>query len=115
MLRGIIICSATQHSFVQPMAIDRAHRAAASPSIDNSCTIPPTIQFESIAGRWEESDFGLLQPVVPGPGLALLLAHGAMQTQAAKSEQDLLFRSGAARAASGASVAVITSAVEEQT
>ena len=77
-------------------------------------------QFESIASRWEESDFGMLQPVVPGPGLAILLAHNVMQTQqAAKSEQELLFRSGAARAASGESGAVWTSAgtdaVEEHT
>ena len=102
------------------MAIDRAHRAAASPSIDNSCTIPPTIQFESIAGRWEESDFGLLQPVVPGPGFGIIIAHNAVQlSQAAKSEQELLFRSGGARQAAGAGMAVFTSAgadaMEEQT
>ena len=84
----------------------------------NICTY--AAHFESIVSRWEASDFGLLQPVVPGPGFALLLAHGAVQTQqAAKSEQELLFRSGATRAASGGSMAVFTSAgvdaVEEQT
>jgi hypothetical protein len=84
----------------------------------NICTY--SAQFESIASRWEESDFGLLQPVVPGPGLGLMLAHGAVQMQqAAKSEQELLFRSGAARTASGAVMAAFTSAgvdaMEEQT
>jgi hypothetical protein len=68
----------------------------------------------------EASDFGLLQPVVPGPGFGLLLAHTAVQAQqAAKSEQELLFRSGAVRAASGEHMAAFTSAgtdaVEEQT
>jgi hypothetical protein len=84
----------------------------------NICTY--SAQFESIAGRWEESDVGLLQPVVAGPGFGLLLGHGVVQSQqAAKSEQELLFRSGAARAASGASSAFLTSAgvdaMEEQT
>jgi hypothetical protein len=84
----------------------------------NICTY--SAQFESIASRWEESDFGLLQPVVPGPGFGIVLAHSVVQVQqAAKSEQELLFRSGAARSASGAGVAVFTSAgvdaMEEQT
>jgi len=84
----------------------------------NVCTY--AAQLESIVSRWEASDFGLLQPVVPGPGLGLMLAHGAVQMQqAAKSEQELLFRSGAARAASGAGLAAFTSAGvdarEEQT
>ena len=84
----------------------------------NICTY--AAQFESIVSRWEASDFGLLQPVVPGPGLGLLLAHGAVQAQqVAKSEQELLFRSGAARQASGVGLAYLTSAgadaVEEQT
>ena len=84
----------------------------------NVCTY--AAQFESIVNRWEASDFGLLQPVVPGPGLGILMAINAVQMQqAAKSEQELLFRSGGARAAVGASMAVFTSAgadaMEEQT
>ena len=83
----------------------------------NVCTY--AAQFESIVSRWEASDFGLLQPVVPGPGLGLLLAHGVQMQQAGKSEQELLFRSGAARQASGASGATFTNAgvdaMEEQT
>ena len=84
----------------------------------NICTY--AAQYESIVSRWEASDFGLLQPVVPGPGFGLVLAHTAVQMQqAAKSEQELLFRSGATRQASGGSMAVFTSAgvdaVEEQT
>ena len=79
----------------------------------NICTY--AAQFESIVSRWEASDFGLLQPVVPGPGFGILLAHGVVQTQqAAKSEQELLFRSGATRAASGAFKAAWTSDMEEQ-
>ena len=85
---------------------------------NNICTY--AAQFESIVSRWEASDFGLLQPVVPGPGFGIGLAHSAVQVQqAAKSEQELLFRSGATRAASGGSMAAWTSAgadaVEEQT
>ena len=58
--------------------------------------------------------------MVPGPGFGIALAHGVVQAQqAAKSEQELLFRSGAARAASTASTAWIHGAgadvVEEQT
>ena len=83
----------------------------------NICTY--AAQFESIVSRWEASDFGLLQPVVPGPGLGLVLALNVQGQQAAKSEQELLFRSGATRAASGGSMATFTSAgadaVEEQT
>ena len=84
----------------------------------NVCTY--AAQFESIVNRWEASDFGLLQPVVPGPGLGILLAHSVVQTQqAAKSEQELLFRSGATWQASGASGGHFTSAgidaMEEQT
>ena len=84
----------------------------------NICTY--AAQFESIVSRWEASDFGLLQPVVPGPGFGIMLAHSVVQSQqAAKSEQELLFRSGATRAASGAFVAAYTSAgvdaMEEQT
>ena len=79
----------------------------------NICTY--AAQFESIVSRWEESDFGLLQPVVPGPGFGIMLAHSAVQSQqAAKSEQELLFRSGATRAASGAFNAAWTSDMEEQ-
>ena len=79
----------------------------------NICTY--AAQFESIVSRWEASDFGLLQPVAPGPGFGILLAHSAVQTQqAAKSEQELLFRSGATRAASGAGTAAFTSDMEEQ-
>ena len=83
----------------------------------NVCTY--SAQFESIVSRWEASDFGLLQPVVPGPGFGVLMAHSVQMQQAGKSEQELLFRSGAARQASGASGAVFTSAgvdaMEEQT
>ena len=84
----------------------------------NICTY--AAQFESIVSRWEASDFGLLQPVVPGPGFGIALAHSAVQAQqVAKSEQELLFRSGATRAASGASGATWTNAgvdaMEEQT
>ena len=83
----------------------------------NICTY--AAQFESIVSRWEASDFGLLQPVVPGPGFGVLLALAVQTQQAAKSEQELLFRSGATRAASGAGaapfMAVYTSAGEEQT
>ena len=84
----------------------------------NICTY--AAQFESIVSRWEASDFGLLQPVVPGPGFGIMLAHSVVQAQqAAKSEQELLFRSGAARQASGASGAAFSSAgvdaMEEQT
>ena len=84
----------------------------------NICTY--AAQFESIVSRWEASDFGLLQPVVPGPGFGIVLAHSAVQAQqAAKSEQELLFRSGATRAAFGAFAAAYTSAgvdaMEEQT
>jgi hypothetical protein len=84
----------------------------------NICTY--VAQFESIVNRWEASDFGLLQPVVPGPGFGIMLAHSAVQMQqAAKSEQELLFRSGAARQASGGNMAAFTragaDAVEEQT
>ena len=84
----------------------------------NICTY--AAQFESIVSRWEASDFGLLQPVVPGPALGILVAHGVVQhQQAAKSEQELLFRSGATRQASGESNAAWTSAgvdaMEEQT
>ena len=84
----------------------------------NVCTY--AAQFESIVSRWEASDFGLLQPVVPGPGFGIALAHSAVQAQqVAKSEQELLFRSGATRAASGGMMAAFTSAgaeaVEEQT
>ena len=84
----------------------------------NICT--HAAQFESIVSRWEASDFGLLQPVVSGPGFGLFLAHGVVQgQQVAKSEQELLFRSGATWQASGASGAAFTSAgaaaVEEQT
>ena len=85
----------------------------------NICTY--AAQFESIVSRWEASDFGLLQPVVPGPGFGLFLAHNAVQMQqAAKSEQELLFRSGATRAASGVGMAEFMdteeqSAMEEQT
>ena len=76
-------------------------------------------QFESIVSRWEASDFGLLQPVAPGPGFGIALANMVQAQQGAKSEQELLFRSGAARQASGGSMAAFTSAgadaVEEQT
>ena len=78
----------------------------------NVCTY--SAQFESIVSRWEASDFGLLQPVVPGPGLGLLLAHGVQMQQAGKSEQELLFRSGAARQASNAGMAAFTNDMEEQ-
>ena len=40
----------------------------------NICTY--AAQFESIVSRWEASDFGLLQPVVPGPGLGIFVALG---------------------------------------
>ena len=84
----------------------------------NICTY--AAQFESIVSRWEESDFGLLQPVAPGPGLGIWMAINVVQLQqAAKSEQELLFRSGATRAASGASAAAWTTAgadaMEDQT
>ena len=84
----------------------------------NICTY--AAQFESIVSRWEASDFGLLQPVVPGPSFGIMLAHSAVQAQqAAKSEQELLFRSGATRAASGGTMAAFTSAgvdaMDEQT
>ena len=84
----------------------------------NICTY--AAQFESIVSRWEASDFGLLQPVVPGPGFGIALAHMAVQMQqAANSEQELLFRSGATRSASGEGMAALTSAgvdaMEEQT
>ena len=83
----------------------------------NICTY--AAQFESIVSRWEASDFGLLQPVASGPGFGVLLAQVVQAQQAAKSEQELLFRSGAARQASGGSMAAFTSAaadaVEEQT
>ena len=83
----------------------------------NICTY--AAQFESIVSRWEESDFKLLQPVVPGPGLGLSLALVVQTQQAAKSEQELLFRSGATRSASGEGMAALTSAgvdaMEEQT
>ena len=84
----------------------------------NICTY--AAHFESIVSRWEASDFGLLQPVVPGPGFGIVMIHTAVQTQqVAKSEQELLFRSGAARTASGVGAAAFTSAgvdaVEEQT
>ena len=84
----------------------------------NICTY--AAQFESIVSRWEASDFGLLQPVVPGPGFGILMIHTAVQlSQASKSEQELLFRSGGARNAAGAGMAAFTSAgadaMEEQT
>ena len=83
----------------------------------NICTY--AAQFESIVSRWEASDFGLLQPVAPGPGFGVALAQLAQVQQGAKSEQELLFRSGAARQASGVGLAYLTSAgadaVEEQT
>jgi hypothetical protein len=83
----------------------------------NICTY--AAQFESIVSRWEASDFGLLQPVAPGPGFGVALAHVVQAQQGAKSEQELLFRSGATRAASGRGMAHFTSAgadaVEEQT
>ena len=83
----------------------------------NICTY--AAQFESIVSRWETSDFGLLQPVVPGPGFGIMIAHSVQGQLAAKSEQELLFRSGATRAASGASGGAFTSAgvdaMEEQT
>ena len=78
----------------------------------NVCTY--AAQFESIVSRWEASDFGLLQPVVPGPGFGIALAIGVQAQQAAKSEQELLFRSGATRAASGANAAAFMSAMEGQ-
>ena len=78
----------------------------------NICTY--TAQFESIVSRWEESDFGLLQPVVPGPGFGIVLAQAVQGQQAAKSEQELLFRSGATRQASMAGMAAWNSAMEEQ-
>ena len=83
----------------------------------NICTY--AAQFESIVSRWEVSDFGLLQPVVPGPGFGIVVALAVQTQQAAKSEQELLFRSGATRNASGAGMAAFTSAgvdaMEEQT
>jgi hypothetical protein len=58
---------------------------------NNICTY--SAQFESIASRWEESDFVNLQPLVPGPGFGIGLAHAAVEGQrAAKREQALLFR-----------------------
>ena len=78
----------------------------------NICTY--AAQFESIVSRWEASDFGLLQPVVPGPGFGIMMALNVQGQQVAKSEQELLFRSGAARQASGGTMARFTSEMEEQ-
>ena len=78
----------------------------------NICTY--VAQYESIVSRWEESDFGLLQPVVPGPGCGILMAHSVQMQHVGKSEQELLFRSGAARQASGGTMARFTSDMEEQ-
>ena len=110
--------AATMNALLPGVGLDWNVLGNGSMPYTNICTY--VAQFESIASRWEASDFGLLQPVVPGPGFGLLLAHSAVQAQqAAKSEQELLFRSGAAWAASGGTMAVFTSAgadaVEEQT
>ena len=65
----------------------------------NICTY--AAQFESIVRRWEASDVGSLQPVVPVPGSGRCHPHTAhsmvQMQQAAKNEQELFFRSRAAQ------------------
>ena len=59
-------------------------------------------QFESLAGRWEEERFGLLQPDSPGLHFILLHLTGTQIQVVSAKEVELVGMSSGSRSAAGA-------------
>jgi hypothetical protein len=60
-------------------------------------------QLESVAARWQNGDYGMLQPVVAFPVWVVVMIQTEVKKEAGRKELELLGQSSAARTAVGGS------------
>ena len=67
--------------------------------LHQACTY--TRQLESVANRWQNGDYGMLQPMVAYPFMAIGMIQVEVKKEAGRKELELLGQSSAARNAAG--------------
>jgi hypothetical protein len=76
--------------------------ALASPNMPMCQACTYARQLESVAARWQNGDFGMLQPAVAYPHMVLALIMGEVKKKSGHKELELLGQSSAAHHVAGA-------------